>query len=30
MISETLKAHIKDLGDGFEVRRLLPAATSTG
>lgn len=27
MISQTLKAHIKDLGDGFEVRRLLPAAT---
>jgi len=27
MISETLKAHVKDLGDGFEVRRLLPAAS---
>ncbi len=27
MISETLKAHTKDLGEGFEVRRLLPAAT---
>lgn len=27
MISQTLQAHTKDLGDGFEVRRLLPAAT---
>lgn len=26
MISQTLKAHTKDLGGGFEVRRLLPAA----
>ena len=27
MISQLLKAHTKDLGDGFTVRRLLPAAT---
>lgn len=27
MISQTLTAHTKDLGDGFVVRRLLPAAT---
>lgn len=27
MISQILQAHTKDLGDGFEVRRLLPAAT---
>jgi hypothetical protein len=27
MISQTLQAHVKDLGDGFTVRRLLPAAT---
>ncbi len=27
MISQTLQAHTKDLGDGFVVRRLLPAAT---
>ncbi|MGV3626306.1 MAG: pirin family protein [Betaproteobacteria bacterium] len=27
MISQILKAHTKDLGDGFTVRRLLPAAT---
>ena len=27
MITQTLQAHTKDLGDGFEVRRLLPAAT---
>lgn len=27
VIAQTLKAHVKDLGDGFEVRRLLPAAT---
>ena len=26
MITQTLQAHTKDLGDGFEVRRLLPAA----
>lgn len=26
MIIQTLQAHTKDLGDGFEVRRLLPAA----
>lgn len=26
MIAQTLQAHTKDLGDGFEVRRLLPAA----
>lgn len=26
MITQLLKAHTKDLGDGFEVRRLLPAA----
>lgn len=26
MIIQTLQAHAKDLGDGFEVRRLLPAA----
>lgn len=26
MITQTLEAHTKDLGDGFEVRRLLPAA----
>ena len=27
MISQLLKTHTKDLGDGFTVRRLLPAAT---
>jgi redox-sensitive bicupin YhaK (pirin superfamily) len=27
VISEILQAHTKDLGDGFEVRRLLPAVT---
>ncbi len=27
MIARILKAHTKDLGDGFEVRRLLPAAS---
>ena len=27
MIHQTLNAHTKNLGDGFEVRRLLPAAT---
>jgi len=26
MIIQTLQAHSKDLGEGFEVRRLLPAA----
>lgn len=26
MITQTLTAHVKDLGDGFEVRRVLPAA----
>ena len=26
MITQTLSAHVKDLGGGFEVRRLLPAA----
>lgn len=26
MITQTLQAHTKDLGDGFEVRRLLPSA----